>query len=755
MLLWLSVPLRQPHCRNSSLLKYLYSTSTNDAPIENIRNIGIIAHIDAGKTTTTERMLYYGGYTRRIGEVDQGSTVTDYLPSERSRGITIQSAAITFPWRSHRINLVDTPGHADFTFEVERSLRVLDGAVTIFDAVAGVEAQTEKVWRQSRNLARLAFVNKMDRVGAGFGRTVREIRSRLGARGVVMQLPVVNRETFVGVIEVLEEQILVWEGGDGSHVTRTNLMDHLDRDLREEARKARESLLETITELDGQLMNKFLVLDDFSKFSMSDIKSAIRRLTISNSIVPIFCGAAFKNIGVQPLLDAVIDYLPNPKECFPPIIYDADGKQIANLGESCALAFKVIHDSKRGMMVFVRVYNGTLTRGMVLQNTTSNTKEKVTKLLRMYASDAVEIPEISTGNIGVILGLKETCTGDTLVASRKPSSIRLQNIPVPPPVFISVIEPFSASNSKDLDIALVNLLKEDPSLTVSRDEETGQILLSGMGELHLEIARDRLVDEYKVKADIGRLRIGYREQVIQDSITQIKVVDREVGGKRVRAGISASVGLTTGSGIQIDGNEFDLEIPVELQSNFSYQELRNAMLTGAQAGLLRGSLISLPIYSSHIKLSNIQLFPESTLGAISSAARLAVSSVVSSTETVLMEPVMSVSVIVPESCLGGVIKDISGTRGGQIECFNDATEETKFEQFHAYTPPDHTWNGQVKEMGRPRVIKAIVPLKEMVGYSKFLGGLAAGRGSFTMVLHQWQRMSRERTKSCLKELRGY
>ncbi|KAG9067747.1 Ribosome-releasing factor 2, mitochondrial [Linnemannia hyalina] len=531
-----------------------------DEAIKNARNIGIIAHIDAGKTTTTERMLHYAGFTRRIGDVDSGDTIMDYMKQERERGITITSAAITFGWKDHRINLIDTPGHVDFTIEVERSIRVLDGAVTILDAVAGVEAQTETVWQQAarHGIPRIAFVNKMDRAGAGFGRTVREMRTRLGCRPVVVQIPLMeslqgsNDTQFNGVVDVLTMEVLRWDSNSkGANMIRSPLdSNYADQEVYQEAVKARIALVEQLSALDENIIELFLTLEDHMAIEAKDLQAAIRRLTLSSTIVPVLCGASFRNIGVQPLMDSVVDYLPSPEERPAALGRMSDGKavEIGNGGPKerlCALAFKVVHDARRGPMVFVRVYAGQLNERAQLWNSSTHTKERANKLLQMYAMDVEEIPHITKGNIGVVLGLKDTRTGDTLLDGHDPrKGLALSGIKVPSPVFFASIEPMSSSDEKPVEEAIKALIREDPSLGMRVDEETGQTLLGGMGELHLEVAKERLVSDFKVKAEMGRMRISFKETMRGAGVVSEVPAweyDREILGKRGRARVGVTV----------------------------------------------------------------------------------------------------------------------------------------------------------------------------------------------------------------------
>ncbi|CAG8662030.1 7052_t:CDS:2, partial [Cetraspora pellucida] len=671
---------------------YRFYSSIKDDSISKTRNIGIIAHIDAGKTTTTERMLYYAGYTRRIGDVDDGTTVMDYMKQERERGITITSATITFAWRNYRINLIDTPGHVDFTVEVERSIRVLDGAVTVLDAVAGVEAQTQTVWAQANryNVPRIAYVNKMDRVGARFGRTVREMRYKLGARPLVCQIPVMrkdNRSLFCGIVDLLDMHILDWnKDPKGSIITRTPLTDkHPMVGLYDEAKRGRSSLIEALSEMDDNMLDLFLSTEDHMKISVEDTKQALRRVTLNGKAVPVFCGASFRNIGVQPLMDAVVDYLPSPLDRPAPIASLSGDESVEIVPKEseklCALAFKVVHDNKRGPMVFVRVYSGKLDNHMTLYNTNTCHKERVNKLLQVYSNDVEEIPLIKAGNIGVIIGLKETRTGDTLIQfndSRK--SLRLQNIDIPAPVFFRVVEAAGISEEKPLEEALKSILREDPSLHVYVDPDSGQTLISGMGELHLEIVKDRLLNDFKVKAELGKMRISYRETVTE-KIDHTYLYEREIMGKRVRAQIALIItplhendqGSSKEGGNRITLNltkktivldEIDQSINSQETSELvklSIEDISNAVYTGIISGLYRGPMLGFPITGLSINVYSLRLFgAESTKIAISTCASRALANALKDRNLVLLEPLMNVNIDVPEEYLGVVLGDLTG-----------------------------------------------------------------------------------------------
>jgi elongation factor G len=762
---------------------------------ENTRNIGIIAHIDAGKTTTTERMLYYSGFTRRIGDVDDGSTVTDFLPAERARGITIQSAAITFHWppstaeeaskslsvkeldaqdlprsrASHTVNLIDTPGHADFTFEVLRSLRILDGAVTILDGVAGVEAQTEKVWHQASvyQIPRIVYVNKLDRDGAAFGRTVREVGSRLQGWPAVCQIPWFEggNGRFTGIADVVTLQGLLWkEGGDGKSVKVFDLagLENEDKRLAEELKRARVALIELLSEHDEDMVEKFFdhEEDHLAVPPMAIVRS-IRKCLLgpaAQRIIPVFAGSSFRNMGVQPLLDAVNNLLPGPSESSDPEISLGNTKgtlgsllsgelslqespkatatpkskqkkksavvptslepqNLAASLESCALAFKVVSDPKRGVLVYVRVYSGSLNRGSNLYNTNLHVTERVPRLFKMYANDAVEVESIHAGHIGVVVGLKYARTGDTLITSAgnkitppEPlNTLQLRPIDVPPPVFFASIEPHSLSEEKNMQEALALLLREDPSLHVTVDEDSGQTLLSGMGELHLEIARDRLVNDFKAKASMGRIEIGYRESPLSQSSPVTKIFDKEIAGRKGKAGCTAVVepfdpeleadeGASEGPDIIIDetieGNRITICAPginivrdrkgkeesSAVPSQVDVNSFRTSLFNGALSALARGPQFTFPMHSTKVTLTcNVaeHLFgSDSSASALSASARLATQGALrdliatspsnSSSGTAVMEPVMNVIISVDEGSLGAVVHDISSARGGHI-----------------------------------------------------------------------------------------
>ncbi|GIZ45422.1 hypothetical protein CKM354_000858900 [Cercospora kikuchii] len=858
------VDLKHVRSYTSSLARS--AQATQDGAALRTRNIGIIAHIDAGKTTTTERMLYYSGFTRRIGDVDEGSTVTDFLPAERARGITIQSAAISFSWppsaedklqtlkpgmprssRPHNINLIDTPGHADFTFEVLRSLRVLDGAVCILDGVAGVEAQTEKVWAQASAyvIPKIIFVNKLDRDGAAFSRTVKEIGLRLGAWPAVCGIPWWTADgRLQGVGDVIKLKGLKYaEGGDGKNIAVFDLAQLSQEDpyLASELEKARIALVERLSEHDDEMVEKYLDADeDHLAISANDIIESLRRCVLQHpqQVAPVFAGASFRNVGVQPLLDAIVDLLPFPEERpDPEVSLDAttkgglgaflSGKLVVEASESrkisgkalskkqaamslqkleaCALAFKVVADVKRGVLVYVRVYSGAVNRNAALWNTNLMNTERPQRLLKMYANDAVDIDSIPAGQIGVIPGLKFARTGDTLISYQGAnpktgppppvSTLQLRPINVPPPVFFVSVEPNSLSEQKQITESLALLLREDPSLHVSVDEESGQTHLSGMGELHLEIARDRLVNDLKAKARIGNIEIGYREAIVDASGAVTETYDRDIGGKSAKAACTAAVEhahaqATRENGkhthifemhdenhlvistptLQHDGSPIEEEqpgLPDELPLPVILQALRH----GVSAALARGPTHGYPLHSTIINLTfdpAQHIFANTTPSALSSAARLATQSALkssaASSETAMMEPVMLVTISVDEESLGSVVHDISSARGGSVVSLGADEQDTSspdIDVARIYTPPDPfagsstSLKANVGTGGSGmRQIVARVPLKEMVGYLKHLRSLTAGRGTFTMVVDRFERMSAQRQRNIVNEMRG-
>ncbi|KAI9006026.1 P-loop containing nucleoside triphosphate hydrolase protein [Gaertneriomyces semiglobifer] len=798
--------------RNAVIVRRLaQQAKQNVHPVDKIRNIGIVAHIDAGKTTTTERMLYYVGYTKRIGDyslkmppltenrlgpsadVDQGNTVTDFLSAERERGITINSACIPLAWRSHRLNLIDTPGHVDFTIEVERSMRVLDGAVCIFDGVAGVEAQTETVWNQANRygVPRVAFINKMDREGAAVGRTVKAMEKRLSGWGrpILCQWPVVKDGTsnvygpgsggpgIEGVVDLLTMDILHWgkvKPETGSVYDRVPLKESAANDIEtkrllREAVAARTALVETLAEIDDRIVDIFLDHDgNHMAVPADEIRQALRRVTLTGKGVPVYCGAAFKNMGVQPVLDAIVDYLPSPADRTPPTATLPDGKTIVcrlNDPQMCALAFKVTHDQKRGPLVFVRVYSGRLERGATLYNPEQGSKERATKILQMYADDYEEINDISPGNIAAVVGLKTTRTGDTLTLARDKRYPRLAPIPVPPPVFMRSCAPTSASDEKPLAEALKALIREDPSVHVRLDEETGQTILSGMGELHLEIVADRLKEVHRVNCKLGKVQISYRESLATmntgEVFTHHYLYDRETLGKEMKAGVTLQLSLRTDFTETEDqlvdvkgplgGNDFKMDVntgpdgsssafqaPAKFAASAEYE---SAVRAGIEGALTYGPLLGFPLTNLSITCTGIELYsPDvSTPSAVRVATQKCLQEALKALGgTRLFEPIMEVTVRVPERYVGAVSKDLSSTRRANIVTLDGNPDDSEDDSDYRY-----------------RTIQAHASLAQLIGYASSLRSLTAGTGQFAMDLKGYGMMHSDKQSEVMQELRGY
>ncbi|KAI8869050.1 P-loop containing nucleoside triphosphate hydrolase protein [Ramicandelaber brevisporus] len=805
------------------------------------RIIATIAHIDAGKTTATERILYYTGGIRRCGDVDSGSTTTDHLAQERERGITIASAAVAIKHRDCTIHLVDTPGHCDFGFEVERTVRVIDGAVTIVHAVHGVQAQTEKVWAQSLRYgvkSHIVFVNKMDRAdGARFGGVCSEIASKLRTTPLVVQIPVYcnlnsgDGGLFCGIVDLVNMNYLYFDPNtQGASITTvplssvealsTQLPSDVDPSrVIERATAARSALVETLAELDDSLMDIFLSENgangDPMSVSVSDVKSALRRCTISGSGVPVLCGSALKYTGVQPLIDAVIDYLPSPADVKPAVAILPNGKT-APLSETVsgsssksapikldkhlnALAFKVVVDPQRGPMTFVRVYSGELNSKNTLVNTANANRERALRLIQMQGERTEEIQSIPAGSIGVVLGLKATKTGDTLVSADHPftpaattakkqkqqsqSQSQAQNSPgkhyqlhsvnIPDHVFSVSIEAHSPSDEPYLHECLQRMMLEDPSLHLMVDEETGQLLLGGMGELHLEIAREKLVTELKAKATMGVPRIAYRE-CVHGSGSSAAVWDREIAGKAGKFGVTAhiepiepeSVGASSSVAVELDLPE---ELPAEF-ADFDRQVIEDGLRNGALAMLQRGTGTGLSMSHVRVKLSDVKLFsPDlTTAGALRGAAAQATKAAALQAGISILEPVMRVQVRCKSDTVGTVMADLSGTRRGHIIGMSDDvdTDEGGQQRQSSMSFPAHIYDGnttstssshQNKQQERvgDSTIDVHVPLASMLGYASALRSLTSGTAEFNMELYEHRQMDSHAQKQLLKELRGY
>ncbi|KAL6057392.1 Ribosome-releasing factor 2, mitochondrial [Balamuthia mandrillaris] len=731
-----------------------------ETALRRVRNIGIIAHVDAGKTTTSERMLYYAGVVPRAGNVDDGTTVMDFMRLEQERGITINSAAITFNWGDTRINLIDTPGHVDFMFEVERAVRVLDGAVAVLDGVAGVQAQTETVWGQALRykVPVLAFVNKMDREGATLEKSVNTMKDRLRARPLLVQLPVGEGPQFKGVVDLVTNEVLVWEQSEGGGDTYTReplaTSQHATEKLLAKAKQARENLVEQVADLDDELMER--VLEGEGAVSPEALQAALRRIVLAAKAVPVLCGSSLKNKGVQPLMDAVLQYLPSPMER-PPVQADVvalkRGNQVESLADRhvdiypspsnplCALAFKVVHDHQRGLVVYFRVYSGKLRSGVTLFNSTRGVKERISKLMSIHAEEMIEVPHINTGDIGAAVGLKETCTGDTVTVleehtvttSKKQGDKEiyvLKGINVPPPVFFCSVEPESLSGQKALDQALSSLQREDPSFVVSVDPDSGQTLMSGMGELHLDILKDRILTHYKVPIEVGKMRISYRTTINQSLEEQVER-ELDVGGSKQRVQLTISVEPRERGA----GNLLENEIPKEafaaaapVGGKQSAQALIRGLEQGVRTALQSSTLFGFPVEDVHVTLRTCDLSPESTEAGLRACAHSVTRQLIGKAEPRLLEPVMKVSITVDEEHAGPLLSDLTGQRRGVVRMMESDL--------------------------RNKIITAELPLKEMVGYSTQFRSLTRGKGSFTMEFLRYGDLMPTQHTKLLQELRG-
>jgi elongation factor G len=671
--------------------------------LEHVRNIGIMAHIDAGKTTTTERILYYTGRTHKMGEVDEGAAVMDWMAQEQERGITITSAATTAFWRDFRINLIDTPGHVDFTVEVERSLRVLDGAIALFDAVAGVQPQSETVWRQADHyrVPRIAFINKMDRVGADFFASVQSMVERLGAHPVPLQLPLGREEHFRGVVDLVEMRALTWEDELGMRIE----VSDVPAELREQAEEYHHQLIDAIAERDEELLETYLL--DEASVTPEMIRRALRTATLNAAVTPVLCGSAFKNKGVQPLLDAVCDYLPSPLDV-PPVhgVDPRTGKELSRrpaVDEPfSALAFKVMSDPYVGKLTYFRVYSGTVKAGERVMNVSNGKTERISRLLQMHANHREERDEIGAGDIVAAVGLKWTTTGDTLAVDSAP--IQLESITFPDPVISVAIEPKTKSDQDKLSQALQRLADEDPTFQVRSDEETGQTLIWGMGELHLEIIVDRLVREFSVDANVGRPQVAYRETIGK----RVEKVEgrfvRQTGG-RGQYGVVVVNMEPAGPG---DGYEFiDKIVGGKIP-----KEYIPAVDLGIQEAMESGALAGFPVVDVRVELVDGSYHEvDSSEMAFKVAGSMAFRSAMQRANPKLLEPVMAVEVVTPEDYLGDVMGDINSRRG-RVE--------------------------GLEPRGNAQAIRARVPLATMFGYATDLRSTTQGRATFTMQFDRYE-----------------
>jgi elongation factor G len=676
-------------------------------PLERTRNIGIIAHIDAGKTTTTERVLFYTGRTHRMGNVDAGTTVTDWMEQERERGITITAAAITCFWRDHQINIIDTPGHIDFTAEVQRSLRVLDGGIVVFDAVAGVEPQSETVWRQADRyrVPRICFVNKMDRTGADFWRTIVMIQDRLGANPVALQVPIGAESSFKGIVDLVRMEAIIYTDDLGTRLDTAEIPD----ELQEEAARRRERLVEQVAETDEALTVKYL---EGEEISGDELRRALRQATLDLELVPVLCGAALRNKGVQPVLDAVVDYLPSPLD-IPPIVgfNPATGKEESRTADEseplAALVFKIVSDPYVGRLAYFRVYSGRLDSGMMVLNSTRDRKERIGRLLRMYANHREEIARVPAGDIGAVLGLKGTFTGETLCDRRR--SVVLESIKFPEPVISVAIEPRTQADQDKMADALARLAEEDPTFQVRVDENTGQTLISGMGELHLEVLVDRMLREFKVSASVGKPQVAYRETITRPTRVEGRFI-RQTGGRGQYGHVWLEIEpLEKGKGFEFEDRTTGGVIPKEFVPAVE-QGVREAMESGVLAGYPLVDLKVTLVDGSYHDVDSSEV-------AFKIAGSMALRDGVQKAGPVLLEPVMSVEAVVPQEFTGDVIGDLNA-RGAQVE-----SVELRADGVQA--------------------MRAHVPLAEMFGYATDLRSMTQGRGTFTMEFNHYDEVSSE------------
>ncbi|MEJ2412032.1 MAG: elongation factor G [Anaerolineales bacterium] len=679
--------------------------------LEQFRNIGIIAHIDAGKTTTTERILYYTGKTHKIGSVDDGTTVTDWMDQERERGITIVSAAVSAVWKRHLINLIDTPGHIDFTAEVQRSLRVLDGGVVVFDAVQGVEPQSETVWRQADlyQVPRICFVNKMDRVGASYQRTVNMIKERLGANPLVVQVPIGVEDKFRGIVDVITRKAYIWEDHQGSSPVEIDIPE----DLADEVEDARHTLVESVAETDEELTKKYL--EDVI-ISEEELKKALRAAVIANELTPVLCGSSLISTGVQPLLDAVVEYLPSPLDIPPVEGVDPQTEEVITRKPDdeeplSALVFKIVTDPYVGRLAYLRVYSGVIEQGTTVFNPGKGKRERIGRLIRMYADRREDISRTGAGDIAAVLGLKESFTGDTLCETDSP--IILENISFPDPVIMVAIEPKTGADQDKLATALQKLSEEDPTFQVRVDGDTGQTLISGMGELHLEVLVDRMLREFKVQARVGRPRVAYKESITR----RVENVDyrhvKQTGGH----GQYGHVVLNLEPGKDGSGIVFEEKI----RGGAIPREYISAVEKGVRAAAESGVLAGYPVTDVKVILVDGSSHEvDSSDLAFKMAGSMAFKQGIQKGSPVLQEPIMKVEVVIPEEFLGDIIGQINARRGDV--------------------------QGMDAHPGGTQGIRAMVPLAEMFGYATELRSATKGRGAFTMEFDHYSKVPAELSK---------
>ncbi|XP_041351728.1 ribosome-releasing factor 2, mitochondrial-like [Gigantopelta aegis] len=722
----------------------MYSTANVDhEDMSKIRNIGIMAHIDAGKTTTTERMLYYSGLTRHLGDVDDGDTVMDYMEQERERGITITSAAITFHWDHHKVNLIDTPGHVDFTVEVERSLRVLDGAVAVLDASAGVEAQTLTVWRQADrySVPRMVYLNKMDKPGASVGLCLSSIKQKLKVQPLLLNAPIGTGREFEGVVDVIMMEKLVWNSKiceDGIKFEK-KLLSQSDGKLYEDALKARHHLIGQLADIDDSIADLVLADTKLDDIQSEAVRKAVRSATIQQKIIPVLCGSSLKNKGVQPLLDAVNLYLPSPMDVHHSFIdfYRTD---------LCALAFKVIHNKQRGPLTFLRLYAGALKSGSTVYNINRQCSEKTSRILQVYADDFQDMSTAVAGNIVLIAGLKQTYTGDTITSSQssaraaarefhktKATDARnseelgapiLAGVEVPTPVFFCSVEPPTMALQKQLDFALECLQKEDPSLKVDVDKDSGQTILSGMGELHLDIIRSRIANEYNVDVDLGPLQIAYRETATESTEVE-EILDKKLGDRHHLVKMKISLHPDPSATqfkhvILMSSREENLD-------HVKKHQLK-AIESGIQSGITNGPVLNFPVINVTVHLHSFHLGPGTSIAMVSACAAQAVHKALKQANTVLLEPMMILEINTDEDKLHGILSDLAQRRSHVDE---------------------------IQSRQDTRVVRAITPLAELMGYSTAIRTISSGMATFTMELSHYEQMMPLEQAKAIERVTGF
>ncbi|WCZ31785.1 elongation factor G [Corynebacterium massiliense] len=698
--------------------------------LKKVRNIGIMAHIDAGKTTTTERILYYTGINRKVGETHDGGSTTDWMDQEKERGITITSAAVTCFWEGHQINIIDTPGHVDFTVEVERSLRVLDGAVAVFDGKEGVEPQSEQVWRQAAkyDVPRICFVNKMDKLGADFYYTVQTIVDRLGAKPLVMQLPIGAEDDFDGVVDLINMEAITWRGK--VEVGAEPTIEEIPADLKDKADEYHEKLLEAVAESDEELMEKYFGGEELT---IDEIKAAIRKMTVNSEIYPVYCGTAYRNKGVQPLLDAVIDYLPNPLD-----VGEVHGHAVGNEEEEMTrkpstespfsgLAFKIAAHPFFGQLTFVRVYSGRVEPGDEVMNSTKGKKERIGKIFQMHANKENPVDYAAAGNIYAIIGLKDITTGDTLCD--KNEQIILESMDFPDPVIKVSIEPKTKADQEKLGTAIQKLADEDPTFTVELDEETGQTVIGGMGELHLDVLVDRMKREFKVEANIGNPQVAYRETIKKPVKSLDYTHKKQTGGSGQFAKVIVSIEPYNPSEDELEeGDNPQYAFVNEVTGGRVPKEYIPSVDAGIQDAMQYGYLAGFPLVNIKATLEDGQYHDvDSSEMAFKIAGSQVLKEAVAKAKPVLLEPLMAVEIITPEEFMGDVIGDVNARRG-QVNSMDDRAGA--------------------------KVVKAVVPLSEMFGYVGDLRSKTQGRANYSMVFDSYGEVPQNVAQEIIEERTG-